>query len=292
MTTGIGMLLGTAAYMSPEQARGKVVDKRADIWAFGTVLYEMLMGRRAFAGDNVSETLASVLTDTPDFASLSSPAPPALRRLVERCLERDLRNRLRDIGDARIEIARIESAPTDEAVAAPAVVAATRSPAWRRVLPWGMAAAFAVVLAASFGRTSGVTPLRRFTLSLPSKTAPNWVDFLVDISPNGASIAYNCREGNTVSICVRALDSLDARRVAEGRDATDWFFSPDGEWIGIVTNVGLSKVSIRGGQPQTIYRWPGTAPKPQGFALLPGTAAWSLPSSSIAKGFASPSLVC
>ena len=257
--TRAGMILGTATYMSPEQARGKTVDKRADIWAFGAMLYEMLTGRRAFAGDNVSETLASVLTATPDFGSLPSSTPPALRRLVERCLERDLRSRLRDIGEARITIARIESRPTDEAVAAPAVVAATRVPAWRRVLPWGVVAALAVMLAASFGRTSSVTPLRRFTLLLPSKIAPNWRDFLVDISPDGASITYNCREGNTVSICFRALDSLNARRVTEGRDATDWFFSPDGEWIGIVTNVGLSKVSIRGGQPQIIYRWPATA---------------------------------
>ena len=118
----------------------------------------------------------------------------------------------------------------------------------------------------SFGRPSGVTPLRRFTLSLPSKIAPNWSDFLVDISPDGASITYNCREGNTVSICMRALDSLNVRRVAEGRDVNAWFLSPDGEWIGIVSNVGLSKVSIHGGQPQIIYRWAGTAPKPIGFS--------------------------
>ena len=103
------MILGTAAYMSPEQARGKTVDKRADIWAFGVVLYEMLTGRRAFEGDDVSETLASVLKDTLDFASLPE-TPPALGRLIERCVERDAKPRLRDIGEARIEMSGSEAA--------------------------------------------------------------------------------------------------------------------------------------------------------------------------------------
>src|SRR6185295_19570659 len=100
--TQMGMILGTAAYMAPEQAKGKSVDKRADIWAFGVVLYEMLTGARAFTGDDVSETLASVLKDTPDFSALPASVPPRLRRLVARCLERDVKQRLRDIGEARV----------------------------------------------------------------------------------------------------------------------------------------------------------------------------------------------
>ncbi len=269
--TQAGMILGTAAYMSPEQAKGRVVDKRADIWAFGVVLFEMLTGQRAFKGDDVSETLASVLKDTPHFAALPSSTPSRVRALIERCIERDVKLRLRDIGEARIEIARIEAGAPDGATT-PATAAGV-APTWRRALPWAVATALAVALAASlsiaFGRTQPGAPLRRFTLALPSKSAPNWNDFRVAISPDGAHLAYNCREGNTVSLCLRALDSLTAHRVADGRDASDWFFSPDGEWIGIVDDVGLSKVSVRGGQPQTIYRWPGTAPEPTGFSWGP-----------------------
>ena len=271
MMTGVGVLLGTAAYMSPEQARGKGVDRRADIWAFGCVLFEMLTGKRAFEGDDVSETLASVLAREPDWRQLPATMPQGLQRLIRRCLERDSKLRLRDIGEARIEITRIEAGAHDGATTPE--TATVVAPAWRRALPWAVASALAVALAASLsiavGRTQAGAPLRRFTLALPSKSAPNWNDFRVAISPDGAHLAYNCREGNTVSLCLRALDSLTAHRVADGRDASDWFFSPDGEWIGIVDDVGLSKVSVRGGQPQTIYRWPGTAPEPTGFSWGP-----------------------
>ena len=150
---------------------------------------------------------------------------------------------------------------------------APRAGSVSRALPWAIAAALAVALAASlagaFSRAPAGAPLRRFTLELSAKSAPNWTDFRVAISPDGAHIAYTCREGNTVSLCVRALDSLTAHRVADGRDASDWFFSPDGEWIGIVDDVGLSRVSVRGGEPQTIHRWPGTEPPPTGFSWGP-----------------------
>ena len=127
--TQLGVILGTAAYMSPEQARGRTVDKRADIWAFGVVLYEMLTGQRAFRGDDISETLASVLKDTPSFDALPDSTPLRLKRLLERCLERDPKTRLRDIGEARVEIARIEAGAADtsvvsaRSVARPSVVA-------------------------------------------------------------------------------------------------------------------------------------------------------------------------
>jgi hypothetical protein len=107
------------------------------------------------------------------------------------------------------------------------------------------------------------------SLAVPSKAAPNWNDFSVAISPDGSQIAYNCREGNTVSMCVRALDSLNVRRVADGREATDWFFSPNGEWLAIVDEVGLSKVSIRGGEPQILHRWADNEAVPKGFSWGP-----------------------
>lgn len=124
-------------------------------------------------------------------------------------------------------------------------------------------------LAGTFGPASLGTPLRRFTIEIPAKSAPNWNDFDVAISPDGTQVAYNCREGNAVNLCVRALDSLTARIVTEGRDAYHWFFSPDGEWIGMWDDVGLSKVSVRGGKPQQILRWADTERTPNGFSWAP-----------------------
>src|SRR5436190_17024144 len=111
MMTRIGVIVGTAAYMAPEQARGKLVDRRADIWSFGVIVYEMLTGRRAFTGDDISETLASVLKDTPSLDALPAATPAALRRLVGRCLQRDVKMRLRDIGEARIALGAAEPEP-------------------------------------------------------------------------------------------------------------------------------------------------------------------------------------
>ena len=138
--TQMGMILGTAAYMSPEQAKGRSVDKRADIWAFGVVLYEMLTGQRAFKGDDISETLASVLKDTPSLDALPPPTPLRLVRLIARCLDRDLKTRLRDIGEARIEIARIEAGAPDSVVLPIPASPATES-AWSRALAWALATA-------------------------------------------------------------------------------------------------------------------------------------------------------
>jgi eukaryotic-like serine/threonine-protein kinase len=136
--TQMGVILGTPAYMSPEQARGLPIDKRTDIWAFGCVLYEMLMGRRAFEGQHVSETLASVLKTEPDWTALPAETPPPIHRLLRRLLERDLGRRLHDIGDARIEI---EDASQVSRGGAPVAGAAgtPRPPVWRRALPWGVA---------------------------------------------------------------------------------------------------------------------------------------------------------
>ena len=252
-----GVILGTAAYMAPEQARGKFLDKRADIWSFGAVLFEMLSGTRAFGGDDVAETLANVINKEPAWDLLPVATPSAIKSLITRCLERDPKARLRDIGEARIQIARAGvAAPATPPSPAPATAAA---PIWPRALPWAVAAALAVALAVSLSPSAqhqpGGAPLRRFTIEIPWELAANWNDFHAAISPDGAQVAYNCREGNTVSICGRALDGLTARPVAEGRDAFDWFFSPDGEWIGIADDVGLSRVSLRGGQPQQIVRW-------------------------------------
>ena len=149
--TQAGMILGTAAYMSPEQAKGSPVDRRSDIWAFGGVLYEMLTGRRAFEGDDVSDTLALVLTREPDWTALPAETPPAIRRLLRRCLEKDRKRRLDSAADARLEIEEAMTAPSAVEAAAAQSEPAPRS-AWSRALTWTLAAstlglAIALVLA-------------------------------------------------------------------------------------------------------------------------------------------------
>ena len=142
--TRIGMLLGTAAYMSPEQAKGRPADKRSDVWAFGCVFFEMLTGRRAFDGDEVAETLAEVLKGTPDWTALPATTPQGIRRLLRRCLEKDRKDRLADLGTARLDIKDALSAPADEPLREP-------SPSWRRrLLPIGLAI-FVTALLAGYG---------------------------------------------------------------------------------------------------------------------------------------------
>ena len=151
MMTGVGVILGTAAYMSPEQARGKTVDKRADIWAFGCVLYEMLTGRSAFAGETVSDTLAAILEREPDWNALPAATPSAVRRLLRRCLEKDPRRRLHDVADARIEIEDALATPTSGGSAGPGGLArGVIGPASSRASPWTLfwaAATFAMAVA-------------------------------------------------------------------------------------------------------------------------------------------------
>ena len=145
--TQMGMILGTAAYMSPEQARGKPVDKRADIWAFGAVLYEMLTATRAFGNAEVSDTLAAILRADPDWSALPKTSPPALRKMLARCLEKDRRKRLADMADVRFEIDEALKEPATSEGVAPVVLV---PPRWQRALPWAVAGTLAVGLAAVF----------------------------------------------------------------------------------------------------------------------------------------------
>ena len=135
MATQAGVLLGTAAYMSPEQAKGRPVDRRADIWAFGCVLYEMLTGKMVFSGETVTDTLAAVIRAEPNWSQLPAAAPLRVRVLLQRCLQKDPKQRLRDIGDARISIDEVLSGAVDPA-AAPAIAATMAVPLWHRAVPW------------------------------------------------------------------------------------------------------------------------------------------------------------
>jgi serine/threonine protein kinase len=187
-----GVVIGTAAYMSPEQARGHVVDRRTDVWSFGCVVFEMLSGERAFSGATVSDTLASVLTRDPNWEGLPSSLSPTIVRLLHRCLEKDLKRRLRDLGDARLEIEdAIRSPRTAETVAMrPARV--TRRTAIGAVAGAAVGAAAMAAVATRLTRGSSAADVMRFTIALPAGTLAN-SSFLsrLAISPDGTHIACN-----------------------------------------------------------------------------------------------------
>jgi hypothetical protein len=257
--TRIGVIMGTAAYMSPEQARGKAVDKRADIWAFGCVLFEMLTGKRAFAGDEMSDVLAAVLRQDVDLTALPVTTPPRLRRLVARCLDRDPRMRLRDIGESRVAIDKILMGPADEAVASP-TTASVAAPRWRRVLPWVVAGTFGVGLALVLllwvpwdPRPTGA-PLRLEAAlgtdaSLVSAVGAGVpVGNAAVVSPNGSKLAFVAQpHGGAPRLYIRPLDQLTATLLAGTEGAAGPFFSPDGQWLGFFAGGKLMKIAVTGG---------------------------------------------
>ena len=240
-STRAGVILGTAAYMSPEQARGKAVDKRADIWAFGLVVYEMLTGRLAFEGETVSDTLAAVLRADIDWSLLPADTPPKVRRLLQRCLERDPKRRLRDIGDAWIEM----EAP-DEPTPAPHET--QQKFPW---LPW-----LAGALLAGAGLVWGwlhtapaqPRPVVRWTYTQKDLFA------LLALSPDGTRMVYSELAGNGTRLALRMMDQFDARPIPGSDGGTFSTFSPDGQWIAYLgfTESKLKKIPVTGGTPITL----------------------------------------
>jgi Tol biopolymer transport system component/predicted Ser/Thr protein kinase len=234
--TQMGLIMGTAAYMAPEQARGKAVDKRADIWAFGIVLYEMLTGRRAFTGEEISDVLAAVLRQDIDWTVLPADTPARLRRLLERCLDRDPRQRLRDIGEARVELGRIESGAPDSS-AAGAVAHATVVNPRRRVAPIALAlAACALVMFAAgryIGRPAAVgtagAPISAFTQVTDLPGVERWPA----LSPDGKAVVYSKTVDGDTDLFLQRIGSRNPVRLTAGSPAADWqpAFSPDGERI-------------------------------------------------------------
>ncbi len=258
--TGVGAVLGTAAYMAPEQAAGRRVDKRADVWAFGCVLYEMLTGTRAFPGADVQETLASVLAGTPDWQRLPAATPPAIHRLLRRCLEKDMSKRLRDIGDARLDIADA-LAGNDEA----AGVAGQSSGARRWRMP--VAAAIVVAVVAGVGaallgrawpaRLAAAPPVQRFSITFSPAAGIHPAIRHFALSPDGARLAFVGLDGR---LWLRSLDDAQEKALAGTEGAFNPFFSPDGEWVGYVDAGAwgggdvsrrgkLKKVAVHGGVP-------------------------------------------
>ena len=248
-----GVILGTAAYMSPEQARGKSCDKRTDIWAFGCVLYELLTGRQAFRGESTTEILAAVLREEPDWQALPGATPVKIRDLLRRCLQKDLRRRLHDAADARIEIEDALAAP---AMGEPAGVVKGVSALGRRELILGLSALLFVAVVAGFAvwnlkpaPAPTPKPVTRTVINLPPGQQLAGLDNgpAIAISADGTHLAYVARQGGVQQVYVRAMDSLEAKAIPGTEGAVNPFFSPDGQWLGFFANRKLMKVSLNGG---------------------------------------------
>ena len=248
------MILGTAAYMSPEQARGKAVDKRADIWAFGCVLYEMLTAKRPFDGDNIVDVLGAVARLEPDFDALPPEVPPRVRRVLQLCLRKDVRQRAQAMGDVRLALdGAFETDAPSAAVSAKAAAPRARL-AWAASRLALLAATALAVPAVRHWRESAPTPLSgRFNVSLP-QTA-NFA-----LSPSGRLLVFTSTDGGAKRLWIRPLDSLDARPILGTDDADLPFWSPDEAHLGFFAQGKLKKVAVTGGPAETLC----DAPTPRG----------------------------
>ncbi len=244
-----GIILGTAAYMSPEQAKGHSVDKRADVWAFGCVLYEMLTGRRAFGGEEVSEILASVLARDPDYTKLQPNLHPRLREVLERCLERDLRKRFQGIGDVIVDIDKVIASSEGGIVSSRDIVPTSRSKlAWAFVaVPLVIAGTLAFNLSRAVGVSAPPAVIRSsITLSLDDSLNLNGN---LAFSPDGSMLAFNRVRDGSSQICVRDMDNWAIRCIPGTEAATHFFFSPDSQQIGYSGGGALRAVSVTGESP-------------------------------------------
>ena len=255
MMTSAGVILGTAAYMSPEQARGKTVDTRADIWAFGCVLYEMLTGKAAFGGETLTDIVAAVVTNEPDWAGLPANTPAAARALLGRCLQKDPRRRLQHAGDARIEI---EEAIAEPAPRSQSANASRPTAPFARVIPWATVALLALALLvtqiASRREASSSPRVVRLELNMPagvevaSTATPN-----LSISPDGTRVAFIGGLGGLRRLYVRRFDEFEATPLRGTETVSICFFSPDGRALAFVTSDRvLKKVSLADGLVTTV----------------------------------------
>jgi serine/threonine protein kinase len=246
--TQLGTILGTAAYMSPEQARGRPIDRRTDVWAFGCVLYEMLTGRQAFGGTDVADILAAVVRGEPDWAALPPSTPPHLKRLLERCLQKDPARRLRDIGDVAMEL----DTPPAEAPAPSPVVPARRS----SLVPWAVAAlATLAALVLGWLHIHPTPPTERTVRLLvsPPEKETFWSYDSPAVSPDGEKLAFTAVDPDgRRRIWVRSLDSLTISPLAGADKGMRPFWSPDSHSIAFFADGKLKKADLRGGPPQTL----------------------------------------
>ena len=249
MGTQAGVILGTPAYMSPEQARGARLDRRTDIWAFGAVLFEMLSGTQVFAGQTISDTLAAVLRADVDWPSLPAQTPLGVRKLLRLCLEKDAKRRLPHIGSARLELDDVLAATTDETEVAPPTT-------WRRVLPWavaGIAIVIAGVLTWNLTRPEPDQRVTRLSVAIPAESSlsPS-TSSNVALSDDGSRLAFTTGQGEGARLYVREMDELEATLVEGSEGASSPFFSPEGQWVAFYAGTQLKKAPLDGGSPITI----------------------------------------
>ena len=294
--TDARVILGTAAYMSPEQARGEKVDERTDIWSFGCVLYELLTGKQAFGGETVTDTLAAVLKTEPDWNRLAAATPASIRVLLRRCLQKDLKRRLRDASDARIEIQDALEAPA--AAEATAVGPGTRRTrnAWRWALVLGLVSlAVDALTGIAVWNLRAPPAVSRVTIMLPAGQRLAALDQpAIALSPDGKNLVYVAAQDlgagtgvspasqgqagrpvatGTQQLFLRPLDSQEAKPIAGTKGAVSPFFSPDSQWIGFFAGGKLKKVSVNGGAPVTLANAP-----------IPGGASWSSQGTLVLQG--------
>ncbi len=260
--TMAGLILGTAAYMSPEQASGQPTDRRCDIWSFGVILHEMLTGKRLFDGETISHTLADVLRAPINLGSYPDEVPPSVRRLVERCLERDRLRRLRDIGEARIALGDAVNGSDHQEPAS--AVEAVAEPSKLRFLPWVVAAAAAVLAAFGLLRSPADTPAtaeptRRFALEVPNSGNTRQGDGLaVAISSDGRSVVTRGGSGAEDMLHIRHMEDFEARPIEGTVNGRSPVFSPDDRWIAFVDAAGLQKVRSTGGPSVFLAQFPSS----------------------------------
>lgn len=246
--TQAGFVIGTAAYMAPEQAKGKSVDRRADIWAFGCVLYETLTGQKPFEGDTVSDVLAAVIKSEPDWSALPTDTPSTIRRLIRRCLAKDPKQRLHDIGDARLAIEEtLSGADVDSAMLGGQVAESKRASLLRRGLPLALAATtllFAAIAAWFALQPKPEQNVVRFPVAAPENT--EFANGGLSISPNGRYLAFVAQAfpDKPWMLWVRPLDSLTAQAIP-GTEGAYWpFWSPDSRQIAFGANGKLEKLAV------------------------------------------------
>jgi serine/threonine protein kinase len=254
--TQAGFIVGTAAYMAPEQAKGRPTDRRADIWAFGCVLYEMLSGRQAFPGETVSDILASVLRSDPDWSGLPADTPASIQRLLRRCLIKEPKQRLRDMGEARIAIEEtLSGASADGAPAISDGSLGEPSSLLRRALPWALGAStllFAAISAWLVFQPKPPQPVFRYSI-LPPENQIFRYGGEMSISPDGRYLAFVTQSGpGKQFLWVQPLDSLTAMPIPVSGGANAPFWSPDSKEIGFNAGGKLEKFAVAGGQAQTL----------------------------------------